>query len=188
MNRIRIGAISAVVGVVAVVVTYVPEFALERWADSTTMPSWLPTFGTLGQTITVYMYVVPIFTSLALFGLAVWLGYREGGRIDLPSEYRGFLGAVAGGSTAGLVGLLAVLAVFLGGIGGTLDPFGAGLLVLVIVRFVAEIGLPLTVGALAGAALSELESRRGEDATPTPDEDDSASSAAVAETGSRATN
>lgn len=188
MNQKRIGAISAVVCVAAVAVTYVPEIVLERWTDSMAMPSWLPTFGTFGQTVTVYVSVIPIFTSLAFFGLAVWLGYREGDRVDLPTEYRGFIGAVAGGATVGLVVLLTGAAVFLGSMGGTLDPFSAGLFVLAIARFVAEIGVPLTVGALAGAALAEFDSPGGNSTTPAREKDDASSSATVAETGSHLTN
>lgn len=50
--------------------------ALVDTAVESGFPAWLPTFGTLGQTVTVYLYTQNVYAYLLVPAAAFWLGMR----------------------------------------------------------------------------------------------------------------
>jgi hypothetical protein len=73
-------------GVVGLVlVGFLLRGASERFVDaavSSGLPWWAPTFGTVGQTVTVYLLAVSLFTLVVVPAGAFWLGVEYGRAAD----------------------------------------------------------------------------------------------------------
>ena len=151
MDSKRIAAFAGVVGVLSAVVKIVPGVLLGSLFEQGT-PSWLPLFGTVGQTATLYLYGTDIIGALLMIALAVGFGHYASRQLDLRYEYRRFFRAVVAGTTIPLVVMwIAVAGAFLlGSFGG----FSILVTTALIVRLFATISLPVAIGVFAGAALT----------------------------------
>lgn len=174
MDSKRIAAFAGVIGVLSAVVKIAPGVLLGGLFEQGT-PSWLPLFGTVGQTATLYLYGADIVGALLMVALAVGFGYYASRQLDLRYEYRRFIGAVVAGTTIPLVVMwIAVAGAFiLGSFGGSSILVTTAL----ILRLFATISLPVAIGVFAGAALTHF-SKRGY----TPPESDEANADAPSST------
>ncbi len=150
MDNKRIAVLAGVIGVLSLVVQFTPETILAKWFDHG-LPSWVPMFGTVGQTGLLYTYGAKIVGPLFTVVPAVGLGYYVGRQLALSREYRRFLGAVVAGTTIPIVAAW--------GAAITYGTFSAGDLILAIafllVLFVT-VSLVVTISAFAGAALAHI--------------------------------
>lgn len=153
MDSKRIAVLVGAIGVLGAVVEIVPGVLLGSLFEQGP-PSWLPLFGTVGQTTTLYIYGIDIVGALLMIALAVGFGYYASRQLDLSYEYRQFVGAVVAGTTIPLiVAWIAVAgAFFLGSFGG----FSVLVTTALILRLFATISLPVAVGVFAGAALAHF--------------------------------
>lgn len=104
MQRSRIAALAALVTLPRIVLQYGTSALLRDW-NPATYDGLLPTFGTAGQTFTVYSMTIGIVVTLITFLLAGALGYYVAERTDFRREFEGVVGAIAGGSALAVVGL-----------------------------------------------------------------------------------
>ena len=168
MNDTRIGVFAGVLGFVGVAVTLLPKWLLSQGIDSG-FPAWVPQFGSLGSTTLTYQYLHRLVTPLLILGLAVGFGYYVGTRVDLRSEYRRFLGIIAGGTGVSVTVAWVVYVVY----GVMANPVDDGTIIILVSLFGAwlvEISLVTTAGVLAGVTLVTFgrdEDRR----IPTADSD-----------------
>jgi membrane protein DedA with SNARE-associated domain len=167
MDSKRIAVFAGIIGVLSAVVKTAPRVLLgtlnlfEQGA-----PGWLPTVGTLGQTVLLYIYGTEIVGALLLVVLTVGFGYYVGQQLDLSDEYRQFFGAVVAGTTVPLLVAWGVgVGAFLLGISSGFDVVMVTALLL---RLFATISLPVIVGGFAGAALTHFSTT--EDTPLEPDE------------------
>lgn len=73
--RYPLGVVALVLGI------FVLRGALTLLVDNAVesgFPAWLPTFGTLGQTVTVYLYTQNVYAYLLVPAAAFWFGVRYG--------------------------------------------------------------------------------------------------------------
>lgn len=155
MNNKRIAVLASVIGVLSLVVQLAPQIFVNRWIGNGP-PSWLPTFGTLGQTALVYTNGTEVIGLLFMVVLAVGFGYYVGQRIALRREYQRFLGAVAAGTLIPFViayGVTVLYDLFSGGALGVETVFFP--LVSLLGLFV-PVSLVVTVAAFAGAAFAHI--------------------------------
>lgn len=156
--------LAGAVGILSIVVQYVPSLILAGWTEGE-WGSALPIIGTVGESVALYNLLANIVGPLMTLTLAVGLGYYLSSRIDIAHEYRRVGTLVTIRSTA------PVATVFLGeaAISASKGGFSSATwfsLVLLIVSFVSvlvSIIAPITVGALAGAAIASF---RPVDKTP----------------------
>lgn len=177
MNQRLIAVLAGIVGVLGVLLRYVDSILSGRLTTGE-LPEWA-IYGTAGTSVLVYLYVIGLIVALATVGLAVGAGYYVGRRIDVDREYRAFIRAIAAGSTVG------VSVIWAGGMWRELTTIGdapaaipesqatemfvgdLATLGLSLVSAVAEIGLFLVVGMLAGAALAQFRKKNDSLAPPT---------------------
>jgi hypothetical protein len=165
MESKRIAVLAGVVGVLSAVVKVVPGIVLGSLFEQG-FPGWLPTFGTVGGTATLYSYGADIVGALLMVILAVGFGYYVNRRLDLSHEYRQFCGAVVAGTTVPLV------VPWIIGIGafvfGSFSGFSVLVTTAMVLRLFATVSLPVIVGIFAGAALGHFS--RDNSSPPEPDE------------------
>lgn len=136
MNNTRIGLAAFLITTVSMAANALPEALLEPWLSPTgvTFPGWLPTTGTVGQTVAFYSLVVPIIEMVVPLGLAAAFGYWVAGRRDVFLAFEPVIASLVVGSVAGIV---------LGGIGIAIVSDWGGLtafdVVLVVLAFVAQL-------------------------------------------------
>lgn len=159
MNSNRVGVAAAGIGVFALGVRYGLSVAVERWVAGG-FGGLVPAIGSPGQTAVVYTQLAGIVAPLSTVALAVGLGYYVGGRIELAREYRRLVGAVGAGSTAGVT-LAATASVLAGGSSAASDGIALLLLAVTFASALVSTALPITVGALAGAALAHFRAADG---------------------------
>ena len=164
MDSKRVAVFAGVIGVLSAVVKIVPGILLGGLFEQGP-PSWLPLFGTVGQTTTLYIYGTDIVGALLMVALAVGFGYYACRQFDLRYEYRQFFGAVVAGTTIPLVVMWIVVAgaFVLGSFGG----FSILVTTALILRLFATISLPVAIGVFAGAALTHFSKK--EYTPPEPD-------------------
>lgn len=175
MNSRRFATLAGVIGVLGALATFVPGILLDslfRPRVTQGLPGWLPTFGTIGETATLYTYAADIVGPLSMMVLAVGFGYYAGRRIDLGDEYRGFFRAIVAGTTIPLVVAWGI------GIGafavGVSSAFNAAIVTALVLLLFATVSLPVIVGIFAGTALTHFATNGS-----TPPESDEASTDAT---------
>lgn len=89
MDGKRIAVLAGVIGVLSAAVKIVPGILLGGLFERGP-PSWLPVFGTVGQSTTLYIYGTDIVGAVLMVALAVGFGYYTSRKIDLRDEYRQF--------------------------------------------------------------------------------------------------
>jgi len=162
-KRVSVGA--AVAAVLALTLSYGPRIVVGRALGGLAEhgASWLPTFGTLGQTATFYGYVSAAAVNFGVMVPGFVLGYALAQRRDVRRDFREVAVAIVTGSTAaiailGVVGLVGIAVSGLasgGSVGfGWLSPWTVSMLVVAAVRLFAEVVLVVTVTALAGIAVA----------------------------------
>lgn len=165
MESKRIAVLAGGVGVLSAVVKIVPGIFLGSLFEQG-LPGWLPMFGTIGGTTTLYSYGTDIVGALLMVVLAVGFGYYVSRQLDLNHEYRQLSGAVVAGTTVPLIVLWVV------GVGAFILGSFSGFTVLVttamVLHLFATVSLPVVVGIFAGAALGHFS--RAESSPPEPDE------------------
>jgi hypothetical protein len=165
MNSRRIAVLAGVVGVLSTVVKVVPVVVLGGLFEQD-LPEWLPTVGTLGQTVLLYNLGVDILGALVMIVLAVGVGYSVSQQLALTDEYQQFIGAIVAGTTVPLI------VAWAGGIGGFLIGLFSGFELIVvteiILRLFVTISLPVIVAVFAGAALAHFTT--AESQPPEPNE------------------
>ncbi|WP_277554349.1 hypothetical protein [Halobaculum limi] len=77
--RYPLALVALVVGVV--LLRGVANAAVSSVVDSG-VPAWLPAFGTIGQTVSVYLLALNIALIVGVPAAAYLLGYRHGRRVD----------------------------------------------------------------------------------------------------------
>lgn len=170
----RAATMAGLVSVLGVVARYVPSVLLDRWVEGG-LGGAVPTVGTTGETVTLYSLLTSSLGPLVTLALAVGLGYYVGRRLDLPREYRRFGGAVAVGSLLGVVGAWAVQMAVTPS--GPTTAVSVSLNLLVLATLAVRVSLVVTVGVVAGAALSYFRAAERRPDRPT-DADTDASSVA----------
>lgn len=148
MNRRSISAIAAVATLLSVAGRWVPGWLLGQQIDGWTDGGGsviLPLLGSVGQTVSVYSYVVDAIEQVVPLAVGVALGVWLARRVA-SEERRGALRAVAVGSTAVVV-LPAIAAVVLWG-GFDLASVAMGLALAV--NFVVAGPVSITVTTAAG--------------------------------------
>lgn len=153
MDSKRIAVLAGVIGVFSAVVKVVPEILLDGLFEGGP-PSWLPLFGTVGESTTLYIYGTDVIGAFLMVALAVGFGYYVNRQLDLRYEYRQFCGAVVAGTTIPLIvaWVVAAGAFVLGSFGG----FSIVVTTALILRLFVSISLPVAVGIFAGAALTHF--------------------------------
>ena len=144
----------------------VPAVIIDGWVNGP-LPSWLPIFDTIGTTVAIYRTLVDILAPLVTIGLAVGLGYYGGRPDELRADYRRFCGRVAGGSTVGVGivwGLLLVVGAPL-----SVDVWTVILGIGGFIKILVSVALPITVGAVAGAAVATFRNNGGQRRESTTD-------------------
>lgn len=164
MNDRRIAAVAALTTIVLGGVRLGVELAGTRIADGLLAGGAAPTVGTMGQTVTLYVYTLGALGPLVTVAVTVGLGLYVGRLVDLRTAHRELLTAVAAGS--GAVAVVAGVAGFVAG--GPLSVYGVLFGAATALRAVATLTLPLLVGTLAGAALVTFE-REDDDGNATVD-------------------
>lgn len=176
MDTKRIGLLAGVVGLLGALAQYVPLIVVDRLVESG-FDGIVPTVGTAGQTVATYSYLIDIAGPLVTLVLAVGLGYAVGQRVAMDREYRRVTGAIALGSAAGVIVTgIPVLA-------GNVSPvtgFTVFVSLAALGSMLVSIALPVTIGALAGAAIAQFEATDPDSFRPT--EDDGTDSETPAET------
>ena len=148
MNRTRVGAATVGALVLASLLRTVPAYLVSQWASGEPGAGIVPVFGTIGQTVSTFLYVTSTVEALAPTAAGVALGYWIARAAVDDDELRGGL-RTAGAVGVALVGLLALTAVAVSVVS---DPF-----------FVIALTTPLTVvvvtllGAVAGAGLERFD-------------------------------
>ncbi|WP_276256514.1 hypothetical protein [Halomontanus rarus] len=173
MQNKQIGVLAGIVGILSICVQYVPSIVLDIWIGGES--SVLPMIGTIGATTAIYNLVPRIVGPLFVYMLAVGLGYYLSTRIDIAQEYRRVGSMVAIGSSA------PVAAAFLGATilsisNGDFSSISITVVVLYIGSFIVmfvSIAAPITVGALAGAAIASFRLANETPSQPTEAETDS---------------
>lgn len=143
----------------------------EQTSDTLTvqdLPSWA-IFGTAGASITAYTHVLQLMVPVLTVGLAVGAGYYVGRQYMVAESVRPFVWTVALGSVLGVS--LASLPMLWGDL-TTIGASGFGipatraqempimdiaLPAVVLLRYLAEVALVITVGVFAGAALAQFQ-------------------------------
>ncbi|WP_049902432.1 hypothetical protein [Halococcus agarilyticus] len=153
MDSKRVAILAGVIGVLSAVVKTVPGILLDGSFEGGP-PSWLPMFGTVGQSTILYIYGIDTVGALLMVALAVGFGYYASRQLDLRYEYRQFCGAVVAGTTIPLIVAWVVVAgaFVLGSFGG----FSVLATTAMVLRLFATISLPVAVGVFAGAALTHF--------------------------------
>ena len=131
----------------------------------TGFPDWAPVFGTVGQTVTVYSMVGGIVATLTVVCLALGVGYHVGRRVDVEREYRRVGGATVAGCV--LATTLVYAAWTLVTTTLTFDAFTVFVVLGSFGRMLVGVGLVVTLGVVAGAALGHFESDENPPASPT---------------------
>lgn len=147
---------AAGISVLGAAVEYASPVAVARFADGATGAwGWVPTFGSLGETVLVYSTVTGVAGPLLTVLLSVAFGLVAGGRFAVESDYREFLALVAAGSLSAVTVVFGALVVT----GGDVSLL-AGHTLVVLVGFYLELVVGVTAvvltGAFAGAALSQF--------------------------------
>ncbi|WP_256686461.1 hypothetical protein [Halococcus qingdaonensis] len=165
MESKRIAVLAGVIGIIGAAVKIVPEILLESLFEQP-LPGWLPTFGTIGETVTLYSYGMDVIGALLMVVLAIGFGYSVIRQLDLSNEYRQFCGAVVAGTTVPLVLLWTV------GVGafilGKVSAFTVLVTTAMVLRLFATVSLPVMVSIFAGAAFGHFS--RDNASPPEPDE------------------
>lgn len=161
MDTKQLGVLAGIVGVLGLIVQHVPSYLLGRWIDGG-FEGALPMMGTAGQTVVTYNLLVNIMTPFVVFALAVGLGYYVGQQVDMADEYRRVVGVIAIGSAVG--GALAGTPFMLQG--SITEGTSTFLLLTSFVAMVAPVLLTITIGALAGGAISHFQT--ADDSPPGP--------------------
>lgn len=165
MNSRRIAVLSGVVGVLSTVGKVVPVIVLGGLFEQD-LPGWLPTVGTLGQTVLLYTFGVDILGALLMIVLGVGVGYYVSQQLALTDEYQQFIGAVVAGTTIPLI------VTWGGGLGSFLIGMVSGFELIVVtgmvLRLFATISLPVIVAVFAGAAFAHFTT--AESPPPEPNE------------------
>lgn len=176
MNSKRIGVVAGLVGILGVAIQSAPAIILGRWIDRG-FEGTLPMIGSIGQTVTIYNDIGGFVGPLATLSMAVGLGWYVARRVNIATEYRRVGGALAIGSTLGVL------------IGGAPILFGipetpsmtltTGLILAAAgLRMLVEVALLTTIGAIAGAALVTF---RTDERPGTPTDADTSTSASPPE-------
>lgn len=168
MNTKRIGALAGAVALLGLVASSVPGYLVSQWVDGGAQSGVVPTFGTVGVTVSVYTSVVGMVEVGVPVLLGVALGYRLARRLG-DDDLNRALGAVAAGSVAAL---LLAATVPLAGVwsvgGGVTGVSGLLLYVFVVLQHLVGVSLLVTVGAAAGVALERFDLfDRGDARSPT---------------------
>jgi len=133
--------------------------------NSVGLPAWLPQFGTVGMTVTVYSYVDGIASGLVLVGSGFALGIYAARRYGFDASVRRFVVLVTVGVT---VLPLALAVVRVGGL--WVGPVARGpLVVLALATFanaVVETGVVAVLAAVAGLGVAVFERERAGDGPP----------------------
>ena len=162
INRRTVGLASGVT-----LLILVARFGLNRitqWGTGSEFPGWAPTFGTFGETIVLYNLGVAIVEPLVLIVLAVGFGYRVGRRCNVEREYRELVDAVAVGSALVVAGWTALT----WNVGSPItDGFDVFLALASFVSALVSTTLPVTISALAGAALANFRTEASLSTQPT---------------------
>ncbi|EMA40062.1 hypothetical protein C448_14078 [Halococcus morrhuae DSM 1307] len=165
MESKRIAVLAGVIGVISAVIKIVPGILLGSLFEQG-LPGWLPTFGTIGGTATLYNYGIDVIGALLMVVLAIGFGYSVSRQLDLSNEYRQFCGAVVAGTTVPFIVLWIV------GFGafilGNFSAFTVLVTTVIVLRLFATVSLPVIVSVFAGAAFGHFS--RGESSPPEPDE------------------
>ena len=181
METKKLGITAALVGLVGlaiqVVIEFVPAYLTDNLLEGPA-PGWVPTFGTVGETVTIYNYISGAVGPVLILGLGLAFGYVLENRYDVLSEFRHFTRTVLMGSALSIILTLVVL----GSAGALISslPIDAGslfLYFLVLSQFVAEVSLPLTIATLAGATLAHFGADNNRPPQPTDADSPSPSSA-----------
>ena len=157
MNQRRIGILAALVSIFGVVIQYVPSLIINRWvANGPRFPDIVPTFGTIGTTVTIYSQLVNIVGPSVTAFLAITLGYYAGQRLDVVRKYRRFIGTVAIGSSFPL--LVGIGLSILGGFASLSVSLESVLLTLgVFLSMFVAVPLVVVLGAFAGLTFAHLQ-------------------------------
>lgn len=154
MNSRRISAVAAAVTLLSMAGRWSPSWLLDqqiaRWTGGGD-PGFLPLLGTIGQTVSTYMYTVRTIELLLPLALGVALGVWLARSVE-DDELRAGLRAVAVGSTA--IVALPVLAIVV--VVGGLNVADIVMAVAIVLQFVVAGPVVVTVAAAAGVTLETL--------------------------------
>lgn len=177
MNQRRVGAIAGFAAVLGMGIQSGGAMA-RGWLSAGELPAWA-VYDTVGSSTVVYLYLIRMAVAFSFVILTVGGGYYLGRQFDVAAKYRTFVRTLATGSTVGVTLVwLVTMWPMLTTIGEAPD-FGyviqsratQMLIVDVVVPIfalvlsVGEVGLLVTVGMLAGAALAQF----GREGASSPD-------------------
>lgn len=168
MENKQIGMLAGVVGLLSIGVQYVPSFALAGLANGGGS-SILPMIEPVGQSVALYQLLANIAGPLITFMLAVGLGYYLSGRVDITREYRRVGSLVAIGSSTAVGTVFFIGAIVSVSNGGSFSVLGLPIVLLVgsVVMMLVVVAVPITVGALAGAAVAHFQAVEKTPSRPT---------------------
>lgn len=154
MERRRIGAVAAVVTLLAMAGRWGPSWLLDqqiaRWTGGGD-PGFLPLLGTMGQTVSTYLYAVRTIELLLPLVVGVALGVWLARSVD-DDRLRAGLRSVAVGSTA--IGAVPVVATIL--VVGGLNVADIVMALALSLQFVVAGPVVVTVAAAAGVTLETV--------------------------------
>lgn len=160
MNK-RIGALASVV----TLLTLIARFGVNRIAEwGNNIPVWAPTFGTIGETVTLYNLGAEIVEPLVPIVLSLGLGYQVGRRFNVTREYSRVVTSVIVGSIL-VIAVWTVLTQYMGA--SISDGFDVLLVIASFVSTFVSTTLVITVGTLAGVALAHFRTKASSPSKPT---------------------
>lgn len=146
MDSKHLGVIAVLIGILGFGLQHAPSLLLES-AVQDGFGGVIPSVGTTGQSLVVYNGVVGAVAPLVTVGVAAGGGYFAANRLEIARVYRAFVGAVAVGSSAGVLLISSPLYLESALAGGVETVVALVSLASVIV----SVSLLVTIGALAAA-------------------------------------
>lgn len=151
MNWKRIGGLTSAIVVLSLIVQIVPGVVLGSLFDGAPV-GWVPTVGTVGQTVVLYSHGIEIFGALTPICLGLLSGYLLSKRRSLDGEFRPFVRTVAVG--AAIPAVLAWIALVGWTAVSSFDFYSVVLGTAMATNLFVSASIPVFVATLTGVVLS----------------------------------
>lgn len=153
MNRKLIGVCTGAIVVLSLIVQIVPGVVLGSLFDGAPA-GWVPTFGTVGQTVVLYSYGVEIIGALTPIVLGLGFGYLLSKRRSFDGGFRPIVRTTAVG--AAIPAVLAWIALIGLTLLSSFDLYSIVLQTALALNLLVTASIPVFVATFTGAVLSSL--------------------------------